>query len=1022
MRLYHSVCVFAIVCVSTVLRAGDSYFFRHFTEKDGLSSDQVTCVLQASNGYLWVGTNYGLNRYDGYAFKQYLPASREPERTVSHEYIMCLAEDDEGGIWIATRQGLNRYDPITDRFQVWQSLKNGVDELPNSLIHSVLVIGDQVWLACDNRDLAVLDRRAGTWATFHWKEAARANVPLARQKDYLNIDGLSPGPEGHLWLNTNVGLFDFDLKRALFTARPSGSITTYSATKDACTGNSFWGSWNHDVLVYNPCKNTWRNIRLPLQQQLNDGFRRVYQVSAKGRERWVLTEQGVFLLDTDNGRIRSLPAETTHAPFGAVQVLFEAPNGSCWLGGTKGLWHLDTRLQHFQYQPLDTAAFASYYNRYAGFLDLPRLQRRLILDLYRGQLLVEDAGRWQRTIALGGVAKVLKRSKNGQIWVSGGQHLYQLDSVSLSLRQFPLPVEVKAAHTIVDFATDAQGDYWLAVSQLGLFRFSQAEQRWQRFTTAQGFEAHHISCIAADEARQVLWVGTFDLGLYRYDHRSGRFTLYQHAPNSTQTLSGYMVRALLVSQGYLWIGTDQGGVSRFDYEAAPERAFTHLSTENGLPSNQVCGLIADRKGRIWAGTTKGLACINSTTLAISNWTQRSGLRQDMFDLPLGLGADGSILLGEAKGYCFFQPESLLTVHYDGRIHLQTMQAMDRVLPLSDPLVLSWRDNLLSLTFGSAELSMPEKNEFAVQLIGFDPKPRLSKVPNAVWTNLVPGQYTISIHLVREGKVVAGGFTRVLTIVPPFWQRWWFRLLAGAALLALLAFIYQYRMAQVRRVERLNADFERRMAQVEMTALRAQMNPHFVFNSLNSINRFILMNDSDAASAYLTKFSRLMRFILEHSRSDMVSLEHELEALRLYIELEMLRFDGRFDFQLAVAPDLNPAQLDIPPMLIQPYIENAIWHGLMQKKGRGQLWLRCLKRKNGWCVEIEDDGIGRAQANSLRSKSVQPHKSYGMQLNAERIQMMQQAYGVSATLGVEDKTDAEGRPLGTKVTLFFNEQP
>jgi anti-sigma regulatory factor (Ser/Thr protein kinase) len=517
-----------------------------------------------------------------------------------------------------------------------------------------------------------------------------------------------------------------------------------------------------------------------------------------------------------------------------------------------------------------------------------------------------------------------------------------------------------------------------------------------------------------------MWIGTYDIGLYRYDEAVKSFQLYRHDPKNSNSIGAYMIRALTLANGYLWVGTDPGGLSRFDYNAPASAAFQNLNTEQGLPSNQVCALLTDRSGHIWAGTTKGLAWINSSSLQARSWTRRNGLRQDYIDLPLGLGSDGSILMGEADGYTFFQPDSLLLSHYDGRIWVESFQAGDTTLPLplKMPLIINWRDNFLRVTFASAELSEPEKNEFLVQLVGFDPQPRHLRQPESLWTNVPPGQYKLRIQLIREGTTIGEGYWLSVQIAPPFWQTWPFRIGVVLTLLGLLWGIYWYRVGQIRRTERMKSEFEQRLAQVEMSALRAQMNPHFVFNSLNAINRFILMNDSDAASAYLTKFSRLIRLILDHSRCEMIGLDQELNALRLYIELEALRFNEQFAYNIEVDEQLPLAQMELPPMLIQPYLENAIWHGLMQKRTKGHLWLRVSGTAQSWQIEVEDDGIGRAQAAQFRSKTAQTHKSYGMQLNAERLRMIRQVYQLSATLDIVDKTDAEGQPQGTIVRLHF----
>jgi LytS/YehU family sensor histidine kinase len=217
-------------------------------------------------------------------------------------------------------------------------------------------------------------------------------------------------------------------------------------------------------------------------------------------------------------------------------------------------------------------------------------------------------------------------------------------------------------------------------------------------------------------------------------------------------------------------------------------------------------------------------------------------------------------------------------------------------------------------------------------------------------------------------------------------------------------------------EKLLADLRQKAGELEMQALRSQMNPHFIFNSLNSINQFILQNDKAQASEYLTKFSRLVRLILQNSQASLIPLESELEALQLYLELEALRFNDHFDFTISVEEDLDVGILKVPPLIIQPYAENAIWHGLMHKKERGHLEIELSQVDDRLYCTITDDGIGRKRAAELKSKSGQSHKSMGMRITADRIALLQQQRLIHASMQVNDLVLPDGSAGGTEVIL------
>jgi tetratricopeptide (TPR) repeat protein len=210
--------------------------------------------------------------------------------------------------------------------------------------------------------------------------------------------------------------------------------------------------------------------------------------------------------------------------------------------------------------------------------------------------------------------------------------------------------------------------------------------------------------------------------------------------------------------------------------------------------------------------------------------------------------------------------------------------------------------------------------------------------------------------------------------------------------------------------------ENKIAELEMQALRAQMNPHFIFNSLNSINRFIMQNNQSQASEYLTKFSRLMRMILQNSQVALITLESELESLELYLEMEALRFNNHFSYKISSPVNLDILSLKIPPLIIQPYVENAIWHGLMHKENKGHLDIEINEEQNQLFIKIEDDGIGRKQAGMLSSKSATKHKSFGLKITAERIEMLRGPNGEKPSVIINDLVNTDGSGAGTVVII------
>ena len=224
-----------------------------------------------------------------------------------------------------------------------------------------------------------------------------------------------------------------------------------------------------------------------------------------------------------------------------------------------------------------------------------------------------------------------------------------------------------------------------------------------------------------------------------------------------------------------------------------------------------------------------------------------------------------------------------------------------------------------------------------------------------------------------------------------------------------------RLKEAARMLHENLLLKQKASDLEMQALRAQMNPHFIFNCLSSINRFILKNESEAASDYLTKFSKLIRMVLNNSKNSSISLDEELEMLRHYLDLEKLRFQNSFDYKINILDHLDTSYMLVPPLLLQPIAENAIWHGLMHKEGAGVLDINFDIQNSYLNCYITDNGVGRQKAETYKSKSVEKQKSLGTQITAERIALNNKDDN-PGDFTIEDLVDAEGFAAGTRVTL------
>jgi LytS/YehU family sensor histidine kinase len=257
------------------------------------------------------------------------------------------------------------------------------------------------------------------------------------------------------------------------------------------------------------------------------------------------------------------------------------------------------------------------------------------------------------------------------------------------------------------------------------------------------------------------------------------------------------------------------------------------------------------------------------------------------------------------------------------------------------------------------------------------------------------------------------------ILTPIWKRPWFWLLLTGLSVFVLSAAVLFRIRQIKKNERKETEAQVALARNELKALRAQMNPHFVFNSLNSIQHFILTNKSADAGKYLNKFARLMRVILNNSEKSLITIREELEYLQLYLDLEEMRFEGKFKSHIDIAGDIDVDYFEIPAMLLQPYVENAILHGLTPKEGEGRLEIKMRLNKNTLICSVIDNGIGREKAREMRQLSKRKdHTSLGMKITHDRLELINRLNGSHLSLTITDLYKEDGSPAGTRVDIFI----
>lgn len=341
--------------------------------------------------------------------------------------------------------------------------------------------------------------------------------------------------------------------------------------------------------------------------------------------------------------------------------------------------------------------------------------------------------------------------------------------------------------------------------------------------------------------------------------------------------------------------------------------------------------------------------------------------------------------------------------------------------LADNLILKSHQNNIKITFNTTGYLSKQQTDYSYKLLPIDKDwQHINKGYNFIeFKELPAGDY---VFKVRGKNNTSNEYSKVselsFTIKPQFWQTWWFYVSVLSISILVVLLIVRRKVQIDRKKQELSFNkllAEKTMASLKLENFRSQMNPHFIFNALNSIQDYIISNEKELASKYLVKFSRLIRIYLEHSQQNMITLNQEITALKLYLELENVRFDGDFFYEIRIADNISLEQIKIPSLFIQPYVENVIKHGLLHKTGDKRLKIRLTVESSLLKISIEDNGIGRQKSKEIRKAS---YKSFSTNANKERIKLYREKLKLNINVIIEDLKDADNNALGTRVIIFI----
>ncbi|HEX2630932.1 MAG TPA: histidine kinase, partial [Chitinophagaceae bacterium] len=451
----------------------------------------------------------------------------------------------------------------------------------------------------------------------------------------------------------------------------------------------------------------------------------------------------------------------------------------------------------------------------------------------------------------------------------------------------------------------------------------------------------------------------------------------------------------------------------------------NYTMKNGLASNAINSVIKDAEDRIWLSTFKGIDVMeikNDGTKLVKHLSQKDGLSAFTWERSeLIKDADNFIWCKTLRSFFRIDPYALPQNNVPPDVHLESIDILNKqdawkkytdtagnFFSIPTGIHLPYSFSNLTFHFNALNLLNGEAR-YSYKLDGANDDWITSSSKDEVsYYNLEPGDYTFRVKAVNENGISSRELSYSFTIRPPFWKTWWFRGLMALVVVALIFWFIKRRERSIREQNRM----ELQLSELRLQALQSQMNPHFIFNSLNSIQSFIVKNNPIEAARYLAKFSALMRRILDNSHHQFQPLDTIIETLQLYVELESFRFSKGFTYKFDITDDPAREEVMLPPMLLQPFVENAIIHGLMPKAGEKHLLVKVTVDKDDLLCIIEDNGMGRQNAGAKKPG----HISRGQQLTAGMVESLKTLRQIHASIEYVDLTNGAGQPAGTRVLI------
>lgn len=1014
------------VAMRLVAQEIDDNNFTCFTEKQGLSGNNITGMAQDATGYLWISTSTGLNRFNGSNFEQF--HSSNDSNSLPSEYLTGLVWLDKyhlaaytNGLHIIdTRTGAarNLFVPYHDlRYQYKFNYITGVTGNGKGEIFFVTRSGFYHF----NKDHQLVFR----FDYYKKEEVPTTSFGYGRRLVWLGPDALA--------IISTYGIYYYNLAKkqykkmeaadcplfAGFLAYPNKSLEFFQTSRDRLfvvnidKDSLVYLDFSHRTITANPLPRytakefTWRSTLVQVNDSLCyltcalSGFYAVHVNAATGK----------LVLDPKK-----------YFPFYYCRALLADRDHQLWVATSKGLFRQDDSRQHVQQamipQPLQElfpnividdlcAAGNNLYVATRGYGGLLVYDKQKMEYLHR--ISFEKCFRNPNGIyALSAVG-------DNTVWVGTNGPVFSLNTKNYRLTEVPLYKFDRQFDWIADIYKDSKKNIWIANDSI--YRYKPATKQFDLIAVnTPPFNRIQRPNSMAEDAAGNIWIAGH--GLIRYNTGAGKFDLQIDSFPYIKMPDRQVVSFAIDHRNNCWINSYNNGLICYDPN---KRTYRHFTRDNGLPDNNISSMIVIGN-QLWLACLTGIACLDLNRFTITSFGKEDGFPEASINNGAEFlydSAQHKLYIGYRTILVRFDPNIIYQKSPAPHLFIESITTGDQRKHLFPPkkFITSWPNNEITISIGSINFTSGNSQRFAYRLLKADSSrwQQLGIQNTFSVSNLAAGTHRIQAMVYSVNNRWPAQIQEIdVTVLPPFWQQTWFTA-TGLLLLPLLVYgLIHWRTEAIRKKDSIN----QQLAEAQLLALQTQMNPHFIFNSLNSIKGMILENQQEQASRYLSKFARIIRMTLQQSKEIFTTLYENIEYIESYLLMEKLRFGDSFTYRIVVDEDIDKEAVLVPTLMIQPLAENAIWHGLMHRQGEKKLEIHFSRQADFISCTIEDNGIGIDRSEQLKRVNKPPHQSVGLSNLRHRIMIMNEKYDTGCTLTISDQSVNGAKKTGTRAVLRF----